>query len=139
MCKILIINVLFSARLRDLPDGPAAFALGSLHSPKHWRAGLLRLIDFLIAQYLDDPRYGVSPICNVRTCASRVRAKFIFGYNCKNFTFFWTCKYYLYICIVVLYYSFFDVLPPLLTLSSVARCSPTLPLNLLVMNILPLC
>jgi hypothetical protein len=66
----------------------AAFALGSLHSPKHWRAGLLRLIDFLITQYLDDPRYGVSPICNVRTCASRVRAEFIFGYNCKNFTFF---------------------------------------------------
>lgn len=106
-----------SARPRDLPDGPAAFASGSLHSPKHWRAGLLRLIDFLIAQYLDDPRYGASPICNVRTCASRVRAKFISGYNCKNFTFFWTFKYYLYICIVVLYYSFFDVLPPLLTLS----------------------
>ena len=76
------------ARPRDLPDGPAAFALGSLHSPKHWRAGLLRLIDFLIAQHLDDPRCGVSPMCNVRTCASRVRAKFILGYNCKNFTFF---------------------------------------------------
>nr|DAV40879.1 MAG TPA: hypothetical protein [Microviridae sp.] len=29
----------------------------------------------------------------------------------------------MYICIVVLYYSFFDVLPPLLSLSSVARCS----------------
>lgn len=125
---------------RDRPDGPAAFALGSLHSPKHWRAGLLRLIDFLITQYLDDPRYEVSPICNVRTCASRVRAKFIFGYNCKNFTFFWTCKYYLYICIVVLYYSFFDVLPPLLTLSLLWRDALlTLPLNLLVMNILPLC
>lgn len=124
MCKILIINVLCSARPRDLPDGPAAFALGSLHSPKHWRAGPLRLIDFLITQYLDDPRYGVSPICNVRTCASRVRAKFIFGYNCKNFTFFWTCKYYLYICIVVLYYSFFDVLPPLLTLSLLWRDAP---------------
>lgn len=139
MCKILIINVLCSARPRDLPDGPAAFALGSFHSPKHWRAGLLRLINFLIAQHLDDPRCGVSPMCNVRTCASRVRAKFIFGYNCKKFTFFWTCKYYLYICIVVLCYSFFDVLPPLLTLSSVARCSPTKPLNSLVMNILPLC
>ena len=70
---------------------------------------------------------------------SRVRAKFIFGYNCKNFIFFLICKYYLYICIVVFYYSFFDVLPPLLTLSFVARCSPTLLLNLLVMNILPLC
>nr|DAU62165.1 MAG TPA: hypothetical protein [Microviridae sp.] len=66
----------------------AAFALGSLHSPKHWRAGLLRLINFLITQYLDDPRYGVFPMCNVRTCASRVRAKFIFGYNCKNKHFF---------------------------------------------------
>lgn len=77
---------LFIAALRS--DRSAAFALGSLHSPKHWRAGLLRLIDFLITQYLDDPRYGVSPICNVRTCASRVRAKFIFGYNCKNFIFF---------------------------------------------------
>lgn len=43
---------------------------------------------------------------------SRVRAKFIFGYNYKIFTFFWTCKYYLYICTVVLCYSFFDVLPP---------------------------
>lgn len=102
---------LFIAALRS--DRSAAFALGSLHSPKHWRAGLLRLIDFLITQYLDDPRYGVSPICNVRTCASRVRAKFIFGYNCKIFTFFfWICKYYLYICIVVFCYSFFDVLPP---------------------------
>ena len=129
-----------SARPRDLPDGPAAFALGSFHSPKHWRAGLLRLIDFLIAQHLDDPRCGASPMCNVRTCASRVRAKFTFEYNCKNFTFFfWTCKYYLYICIVVLYYSFFDVLPPLLTFSSVVRCSPILPFDLLVMNILPLC
>nr|DAD89242.1 MAG TPA: hypothetical protein [Microviridae sp. ctNWS1] len=46
----------------------------------------------------------------------------------------------MYICIVVLCYSFFDVLPPfLLTLFSVARYSPTPPLDLLVMNILPLC
>lgn len=58
---------LFIAALRS--DRPAAFALGSLHSPKHWRAGLLRLINFLVTEYLDDPRYGVSPICNVRTCA----------------------------------------------------------------------
>lgn len=37
------------AHPRDPPDGPAAFALGSLHSPKHWRAGLLRLTNSLIA------------------------------------------------------------------------------------------
>ena len=85
------------AHPRDLPDGPAAFALGSLHSPKHWRAGLLRLIDFLITQHLDDPRCGVSPMCNVRTCASRVRAKFIFRYNCKNFTFFFGLVNIIYI------------------------------------------
>lgn len=58
---------LFIAALRS--DRSAAFALGSFHSPKHWRAGLLRLINFLVTEYLDDPRYGVSPICNVRTCA----------------------------------------------------------------------
>lgn len=58
---------LFIAALRS--DRSAAFALGSLNNPKQWRAGLLRLINFLITEYLDDPRYGVSPICNVRTCA----------------------------------------------------------------------
>lgn len=58
---------LFIAALRS--DRSAVFALGSLYSPKQWRAGLLRLINFLVTEYLDDPRYGVSPICNVRTCA----------------------------------------------------------------------
>ena len=38
---------LFIAALRF--DRSAAFALGSLHSPKHWRAGLLRLTNFFIA------------------------------------------------------------------------------------------
>lgn len=66
---------------------------------------------------------------------SRVRAKFIFRYNCKIFTFFWTCKYYLYICIVVLCYSFFDVLPPLINSLFCGKIlPPTLPLNLLVIS-----
>lgn len=72
---------------------------------------------------------------------SRVRAKFILNTIVKKkFCFFWTCKlFFLYICTVVLCYSFFDVLPPLINLFSVARYSPTLPFNLLVMRIFTLC
>lgn len=58
----------------------------------------------------------------------------------KNKHFFGLVSIILYICIVVFYYSFFDVLPLFFINSlSVARCSPTLPFDLLVMNIFTLC
>lgn len=57
-----------------------------------------------------------------------------------NIFFFGLVSIILYICIVVFYCSFFDVLPLFFINSlSVARCSPTLPFGLLVMNIFTLC
>lgn len=61
------------------------------------------------------------------TCVRVLHACARYSYSdiiVKISLFFWTCKYYLYICIVVLSHSFFDVLPPLFTFSFLWRDAP---------------